>query len=46
MTSKLRFGIVGCGRFASSFSGYLLKVADIVALCNCNLNAENTPGGR
>ncbi len=40
MTSKLRFGIIGCGDFASSLSGYLLEVADIVALCD--LNAGNT----
>lgn len=40
MSGKLRFGMVGCGAFASDFSGYLMEVADIVALCD--INSENT----
>lgn len=36
MSDKLRFGLIGCGSFGKEFSGYLLEVADIVALCDVN----------
>ena len=34
MSSKLRFGLVGCGDFGVHFTDYLREVADVVALCD------------
>ena len=42
MSGKLRFGLVGCGDFSKGFSGYLLEVADIEALCD--VDYENAAG--
>lgn len=40
MSSKLRFGLVGCGDFGLHFTDYLREVADISALCD--VKEENT----
>ena len=36
MTSRLRFGLVGCGDFGKYLGKYILEVADIVALSDVN----------
>ena len=38
MRQKLRFGLVGCGNFGKELGRYFLEVADIVALCDLDLD--------